>query len=157
MALRVISSSHPLRHHGVQGWPAIPWARRYSHLNRDRQNITSRLPGVLASSRSIKGQAGALQRGRRTTNNRSHTSTKPSAKHSKAPPHRDQHLKQSSLYSFFLSLRLGSVALSRKLVTPTQAPRCKEIQNSLPPLDVGPPSARTRINPRVFSLHHHPG
>jgi hypothetical protein len=29
----VISSSH---HHGVQGWPAIPWARRYSHLNKDR-------------------------------------------------------------------------------------------------------------------------
>jgi hypothetical protein len=26
-----------------------------------------------------------------------------------------------------------------------------------PPLDVGPSSARTRINPRVFSLHHHPG
>jgi hypothetical protein len=24
-------------------------------------------------------------------------------------------------------------------------------------LDVGPSFARTRINPRVFSLHHHPG
>jgi hypothetical protein len=48
--------------------------------------------------------------------------------------HRDQHLKQSSLYSFF-SLRLGLAALSRNLVTPTQAPRCKEIQNS--PLPAG--------------------
>jgi hypothetical protein len=53
--LRVISSTHPLRHHGVQGWPPIPRARRYSHLNRDRQNIVSRLPGTLASSDPIKG------------------------------------------------------------------------------------------------------
>jgi hypothetical protein len=58
---------------------------------------------------------------------------------------------------FFLSLRLGLDALSRKLVTPTRAPRCKEIQTSPSPLDVGPSFARTRINPRVFSLHHHPG
>jgi hypothetical protein len=28
---------------------------------------------------------------------------------------------------------------------------------NFPPLDVGPSFARTRINPRVFSLHHHPG
>jgi hypothetical protein len=34
------------------------------------------------------------------------------------------------LVLFFLSLRLGLGALSHKLVTPTQAPRCKEIQNS---------------------------
>jgi hypothetical protein len=61
-ALRVTTASHPLRHHGVQGWPSIPRARRYSHLNRDRQNIISRLPAVLASSRPIKGQAGGLQR-----------------------------------------------------------------------------------------------
>jgi hypothetical protein len=59
---------------------------------------------------------------------------------------------------FFLSLRLGLDALSRMLVTPTRAPRCKEIQTSPPPsLDVGPSFARTRINPRVFSLHHHLG
>jgi hypothetical protein len=56
-ALRVISPFHPLRHHGVQGWPAIPRARRYSHLNRVRQNITSRLLGILASSNPIKGPA----------------------------------------------------------------------------------------------------
>jgi hypothetical protein len=62
-ALRVISASHPLRHRGVQGWPSIPRACRNSHLNRDRQNIISRLPVVLASSRPIKGWARALQRG----------------------------------------------------------------------------------------------
>jgi hypothetical protein len=61
-ALRDTSASHPPRHHGVQGWPSIPRARRYSHLNRDRQNIISRLPAVLASSRPIKGQAGGLRR-----------------------------------------------------------------------------------------------
>jgi hypothetical protein len=33
--LRVFSPSHPLRNHGVPGWPAIPGARRYSHLHRD--------------------------------------------------------------------------------------------------------------------------
>jgi hypothetical protein len=49
------------RRHGVQGWPAIPRARRYGHLNRNRQNIISRLPVVLASSRPIKGQARVLQ------------------------------------------------------------------------------------------------
>jgi hypothetical protein len=54
-------------------------------------------------------------------------------------------------------LRLGLGALSRTLVTPTRALRCKEIQTSSPPLDVRPSFARTRINPHVFSLHHHPG
>jgi hypothetical protein len=42
--LGVFSPSHPLRHHSVQGWPAIPGARRYSHLYRGRQNFTSRHP-----------------------------------------------------------------------------------------------------------------
>jgi hypothetical protein len=42
--LRVFSPSRPLHHHGVRGWPAIPRARRYSRLYRDRQNFTSRLP-----------------------------------------------------------------------------------------------------------------
>jgi hypothetical protein len=42
--LGVFSPYRPLRHHGVQGWPAIPGARRYSHLHRDRQNFTSRHP-----------------------------------------------------------------------------------------------------------------
>jgi hypothetical protein len=51
---------------------------------------------------------------------------------SKGSQFRDQHLKQTPLYSFFLSLRLGLATLSHKLVTPTQAPRCKKIQNSPP-------------------------
>jgi hypothetical protein len=45
--LRVFSPSCPLRHHGVQGWPAIPGARRYAHLHRDRQNFTSEAPASL--------------------------------------------------------------------------------------------------------------
>jgi hypothetical protein len=44
--LRVFSPSHPLRHHGIQGWPAIPGAHRYSHLHRDQQNFTSKVPPV---------------------------------------------------------------------------------------------------------------
>jgi hypothetical protein len=80
--LRVISPSHPQCHHGVQGWPTILRARRYSHLYRDRQNIASRLPGALASSHPIKGQARTLQG---DTNNRQDTSSKPSAEQSKTP------------------------------------------------------------------------
>jgi hypothetical protein len=63
IGLEVFSPSHPLCHHGVRGWPAIPGARRNSHLYRDRQNFTSRLPRVPASSYPIKGRARALQGG----------------------------------------------------------------------------------------------
>jgi hypothetical protein len=52
--LWVISPSHSRRHLGIQGCPAILRARRYSHLNRDRQNIALGLHGVLASSNPIK-------------------------------------------------------------------------------------------------------
>jgi hypothetical protein len=61
IGLEVFSPSRPLCHHGVRGWPTIPGACRYSHLYRDRQNFTSRHPGVPTSSYPIKGQAGALQ------------------------------------------------------------------------------------------------
>jgi hypothetical protein len=61
-ALWVTSSSHPLRHHGVQGWPPTPRAHRYSPLNRVRQKITLRLAGILASSYPIKGPAKTLPR-----------------------------------------------------------------------------------------------
>jgi hypothetical protein len=40
----VFSPSHPLRYHGVQGWPAILGAHRYSNLHSDRQNFTSKAP-----------------------------------------------------------------------------------------------------------------
>jgi hypothetical protein len=58
------------------------------------------------------------------------------------------------LYSFFETWDRSPLS---RLVTPTQAVRCKEIQYSPYPLDIGPSFARTRINPRVFSLHHHLG
>jgi hypothetical protein len=67
----------------------------------------------------------------------------------------DQYLKQSPLYSHFFSETWDRFPLSQ-LVTPTQALRCKKIQYSPSPLDVGSFFARTRINLRVLSLHHHP-
>jgi hypothetical protein len=81
-ALQVTMASHPLRHHGVWGWPSIPRARRYSHLNRDRQKHhfkTPRCPGLLSPYKRA---------GRGTTKGTSWTQD------------RDQHLKQSPLYSF---------------------------------------------------------
>jgi hypothetical protein len=42
--LRVFSPSHPLRHYGVQGWPVILGACRYSSLHSVRQNFTSKAP-----------------------------------------------------------------------------------------------------------------
>jgi hypothetical protein len=129
--LEVFSLSCPLRHHGVRGWPAIPRAHRYSHLHRDRQKDR---PGL------YRGEG------------RSKTQAKSQA--SKGTQPTDQHLKQSPLYSHF-SFETWAWSPLSQLVTPTQALRCKEIQYSPSPLDVGPSFARTRINPRVSSLHHH--
>jgi hypothetical protein len=56
----------PRRHHGVQGWLAIPGARRYSHLYRDRQNFTSRhprRPGLLLPYKRV-GQGSTRSDGR---------------------------------------------------------------------------------------------
>jgi hypothetical protein len=104
-----------------------------------------RHPGVPASSYPIKGQAGDSTRGKK--DGRKKTSHLPTIE--------DQHIKQSPLYSHFFSETWDRFPLSQ-LVTPTQTLRCKEIQYSLSPLDVGPSFARTRINLRVLSLHHHP-
>jgi hypothetical protein len=100
--LGVFSPSHSLRHHGVQGWPAIPRARRYSHLHRDRQNFTSRHPGVSASSYPIKGQARALQEGgeKRTDKAR----RKPEATLKQAKAHHPQINISSNLLVLSLSL-----------------------------------------------------
>jgi hypothetical protein len=57
------------------------------------------------------------------------------------------------LYSFFETW--DWLPLSQ-LVTPTKALRCKEIQFSPFPAGRRAFFARTRINPYVFSLHHHP-
>jgi hypothetical protein len=83
-------------------------------------------PGVPASSYPIKGQAGDSTK--RTEDNRRR-------KENQSPSHqRDQHLKQSPLYSHFFSETWDRFPLSQ-LVTPTQALRCKEIQYS--PLPAG--------------------
>jgi hypothetical protein len=65
----------------------------------------------------------------------------------------DQHPTQHPIFTFETWDRFP---LSH-LVTPTQALRYKEIQYS-PPSFAGCRAffARTRINPRVLSLHHHP-
>jgi hypothetical protein len=88
-ALRVISAPRPLRHHDARGWSSIPRARRHSHLKQGSTKHRFKAPIVLATSRPIKGKAGALQRGQggrqRTT---CHIQD------------RDQHLKQSSCTSF---------------------------------------------------------
>jgi hypothetical protein len=83
-------------------------------------------PGVPTSSYPIKGQAGDL-RGRTENNGRREENQSPSHQ-------RDQHLKQSPLYSHFFSETWDRFPLSQ-LVTPMQALRCKEIQYS--PLPAG--------------------
>jgi hypothetical protein len=111
--LRIFSPSHPLRHHGVQGWPTISGARRYSHLYKDRQNFTSRHPGAPASSYPIKGQARALQKRGRKTNGQGKTQARSHAQTSKGTPPTDQHLKQSPCtLTFHLRPGLGSLSHS---------------------------------------------
>jgi hypothetical protein len=61
---RVFSPSHPLRHHGVRGWPAILGERRYSGLYSARQNFTPKAPPAsLPPLDPIKGQAGDSTKG----------------------------------------------------------------------------------------------
>jgi hypothetical protein len=129
--LKVISPSCPRRPHGVQGWPAIPGARRYSRLYRDRQNFTSRYPGVPASSYPIKGQARALQRKKKTQG-------KNQVPASKGTQLRDQHLKQSPpLYSFTFFETWARRPLS-PACNPYASTSVQENTNLSPPLDVGP-------------------
>jgi hypothetical protein len=46
----ISSPSHPLHHHGVQGWPAISGARRYSGFHSARQNFTSKASSGVSTS-----------------------------------------------------------------------------------------------------------
>jgi hypothetical protein len=122
----VFSLSHPLRHHGVRGWPAIFGARHYSAFHSARQNFTSKASlASLPPLDPIKGQAGDSTNGRRTSKNQSPSQCRRST---------------SQAISFVLSLFLSETwdwLPLLQLVTPTQALRCKEIQYFLP-LDVGP-------------------
>jgi hypothetical protein len=142
--LGVFSPSHPLHHHGVQGWLAIPEARRYTHLHKDRQNPPERhpqRPSLLllykrADQGSTKKEEGRSQaqasKGRRTTN------------------YRQQ--KINLLLYFHFSFETWARFPLSQLVTPTQALRCKKIQFSPSLLDVGPSLARTRIKPPCILL-----
>jgi hypothetical protein len=102
----VFSLSHPLCHLGVQGWPAIFRARRYSGLHSARQNFTSKSSSAsLPPLDPIKGQAGDSTKG--ADNGRQKATHHPTVE--------DQHLKQSPLYSHFFSLRPGIGSLSHSL------------------------------------------
>jgi hypothetical protein len=69
--------------------------------------------------------------------------------------HHGKNAKQPS-FSFF-SLRLGARHPLSPACNPYTSTSVQGNTNLSSPLDVGPSFARTRINPRVFSLHHHPG
>jgi hypothetical protein len=106
--LDVFSPSRPLRHHRVRGWLAIPRARRYSHLHRDRQNFTSRLPQcpglLLPYKRTGQGSIGERDKARR----------KPEAKQAKA--HNPQiNISSNLLCTLTFPLRPGLGPLSHSL------------------------------------------
>jgi hypothetical protein len=134
MALWVISLSRLPQHQGVQGWPAIPKARRYSQLNRNRQKHHLKAPcrlGLLspykrAGQGSTKGRTEMEQKNKTRAGNKQPTDKPPDRATNK------RSTSQATTFSSFFSLRLELDTLSRMLVTPTRAPRCKEIQTSPP-------------------------
>jgi hypothetical protein len=90
--IQVFLPSHPLRHHGVRGWPAILGARRYRGFHSTRQNFISKAsPGVSASSGPYKRASRGLCKVGRTRRN-------------KSSPHRRRSTSQA--ISFVLSLSL---------------------------------------------------
>jgi hypothetical protein len=107
----------------------------------DKTSLLRHPPVSLPPLDPIKGQAGDSTKEGRTRKN-------------KSSPHRRRLTSQAISFVLSLSETWDRLPFSQ-LVTPTQALRCKEIQYFSPPLDAGPSFARTRINPRVFSLHHH--
>jgi hypothetical protein len=103
----------------ASGYPGMAGHPEATSLQSTQQESTKhrlKPPLDLATSRPIKRQARANQRG--------------GGKRRKNTKHHGKNAKQPS-FSFF-SLRLGLDTLSRMLVTPTRAPRCKEIQTSPP-------------------------
>jgi hypothetical protein len=66
------SLSHPLRHHGVRGWPTILGIRRYNDFHNTRQNFISKAsPDVSASSRPYKRAGMGLCEGGQIRRNKS--------------------------------------------------------------------------------------
>jgi hypothetical protein len=121
-APRVISAPRPLRHH-VSG-DGLPFLGHVATVlsNRDRQNIVSR-PHRLGLLPSYKRE------GRGSTKKEPRYATDGHPAIYKI----EINVSSNHLVLLFLLLRPGFTALSRKLVTPTQAPRCKEIQISPSP------------------------
>jgi hypothetical protein len=123
MARRSGSFRRLVSHDAMVSRDGRPFPGHVATVNSTGIDQTS-LPVVLVSSRPIKGQARVLQKGGETK----HPTTQQQTTKKK------QEIDTSSNHPcpFFLSLRLGLGALSRLLVTPTRALRCKEIQTSSP-------------------------
>jgi hypothetical protein len=128
----------------ASGYPGMAGHPEATSLQSTQQESTKhrlKPPLDLATSRPIKRQARANQgEGKREKKN-----TKHHGKNAKQPS-----------FSFF-SLRLGARHPLSPACNPYTSTPVQGNTNLSSPLDVGPSFARTRINPRVFSLHHHPG
>jgi hypothetical protein len=148
MALRVISPSRLPQRHGVQGWPAIPRARRYGQLNRNRQKHHLKAPRRLGLLSPYKraGQGSTTKRRMRKKNKRQQARHKIEIDISSNHP--------CPLFPIFETWARRPLSHACNPYTSTSM---QGNTNFSSPLDVGPSFARTRINSRVFSLHHHPG
>jgi hypothetical protein len=145
MARRSGSLRRLVSHNAMVSRDGRPFPEHVATLNKNRQNITSKLPVVLASSRPIKGQARVLREGGTRDNERRKTRN-----NSQDTP------VQSPLSSFPFFETWARRPLSHAC-NPYTSTSVQGNTNFSLPLDVGPSLARTRINPRVFSLHHHLG
>jgi hypothetical protein len=118
------------RRHKTQGWPVRTWARRYSSTHSARSAFLSKTPlGIYCKPEPSpcvykRGGPGALRREKKGEDKTSVFLTSA--------------INISSNTSLSSSLETWDRLPLSQLVTPTQALRCKEIQNSPPPLDVGP-------------------
>jgi hypothetical protein len=143
-----VSPSHRPHHYDTQEWPARTRACRHSSTYCAHPTFFSKTPlGFCCKPRPSpcvykrKGPR-ALRGGRKKKHKTGFFPTLAINISSNTPP--------------FSSLETWDRFLLSQLVTPTQALQCKEIQNSPPLAGRRAFFARTRINPRVFSLHHHP-
>jgi hypothetical protein len=124
-----------------------PFPRHVATVNSTGIDETSP-PVVLASSRPIKGQARVLRRERNEAPDHTTTDNEEKTK--------DRYFKQPSL-SFFPLFETWARRPLSPACNPYTSTSVQGNTNFFPPLDIGTSFAQTRINPRVFSLHHHPG
>jgi hypothetical protein len=114
-----------------------------------------RLGLLLPYKRACQGSTEKKGRRRNEKTKQGQATSSPPTNHPTEQQTRDQHLKQPP-FSSFLFETWARHPLSHAC-NPYTSTSVQGNTNFSPPLDVGPSFARTRINPRVFSLHHHPG